>query len=948
MVKSILKNSRNVFVLYLLTAVLISANAAFRHDQSLQWQTLESRHFNIHYHNGAKTIALKTAKISETLLGEMQTVFNWIPKSKIDIIISDEVDFSNGSVMPFLPNSRMTLFVNPPDEATAFDYQDWFRFLIKHELTHTLHLDKAGGTPEFLRNIFGNHPLLFPNVYEHTWIIEGLATYMETSHQMQIGRGQSSEFAMMMRSEVQAGVKPLRQINSKLISWPMRRADYLYGYYFFEFLDTNYGKQSIADFISEYSDNFIPFNLNEAFIKTYNKDIEELWVEFTVYLNNKFQHQIETTKNQGIVRGVPLTNTGYIKQSVEFIDKDNLLIGQYLLNDEPELITLSIYDKTQTHLADIQTDSRVDFHEQAGILVAQQEIYRNTNFFYDIYRIQPQNGNVKRITRGQRMRRGVWSPDGKQIVVVHSKLGQHSLALIENDGKIIDILWEAEHGEVIGNMDWSPQGTHLIASVKRDSPNWNLEEFNLETRTWQRVTNSNANEADPQYTPDGETIFYSADYDGVYNIYRLDREDFSIDKITNVIGGAFQPKISSRGNLAYIGYSNKGYDVFYLEQVAPLLTFNQNVLANAQDKDYEYKDFGFKIRQYNPIQQFAPKWWEPRAYFSETSQRVGAYTSGSDAINRHNYDALLEWDFDAKKASIEFNYSYDRWFPLFQTRILSEKRENYTHENILFEMLTPFLARENRWYFSTSISYEDDLSYVMDENDNRVEVESRNRLFGAGLIWDSRDYHPKLPSVSNGRLTTLVYETTGLTNSTNKGQVLTADWREYINLDAMNVLSLRLTGGLGIETPRPFRLGGSFPDTKLFENSLYSSIQYRTNFYSKRRYPLRGYQEDTPELIGRRMTLVNIEWRFPLSRVERAFPVFPLGLNQMTRTVFYNGGSAWNSGLTPAKLNHAVGVELIADTQWFVLFPVQWRLGFANGFSDFGEQQVYLSLGSSF
>ena len=117
--------------------------AAFVHDQSLEWQTLETNHFNIHFHDGAKQIALKTANISENLLKELQPTINWIPDKKIDIIISDEVDYSNGYVMPFLPGPRMTLFVNPPDQLS--EYQDWFYYLIKHELVHSLHLGKASG-----------------------------------------------------------------------------------------------------------------------------------------------------------------------------------------------------------------------------------------------------------------------------------------------------------------------------------------------------------------------------------------------------------------------------------------------------------------------------------------------------------------------------------------------------------------------------------------------------------------------------------------------------------------------------------------------------------------------------------------------------------------------------------------------------------------------------------
>ena len=258
------------------------------------------------------------------------------------------------------------------------------------------------------------------------------------------------------------------------------------------------------------------------------------------------------------------------------------------------------------------------------------------------------------------------------------------------------------------------------------------------------------------------------------------------------------------------------------------------------------------------------------------------------------------------------------------------------------------MSRKNRWYLSTSLSYEDDVRFSEDENDKILEIESRNQLTGAGIIWDSRRNHLKSFSPSDGRLATLTYETSALTNSTNKGHMLIADWREFINLDKLNVLGIRITSGLGISSPRNFELGGNAPDESVFQQSMYSSVAYRTKIYNKRRYPLRGYETGTPELIGRRMLMINAEWRFPIANIERGFPVFPLGLNQLFGTLFYNGASVWNSGLSPQRFHHGLGIEMNADTQWFIYFPVRWRLGVATGLSDAGENQLYLSIGSNF
>lgn len=921
------------------------AHAAFNYDQSLNWHTLETNHFEIHYHDDEKNIALKAAKVGEEFLNELQSTFNWVPQDKIQITISDKVDYSNGFVKPFLPTSRMTLYVNSPENGT---YNDWFRILIKHELTHTLHLDKASGSSENLRNFFGNHPLLFPNAFQHMWLIEGLATYMETDYDEHTGRGQSSLYSMAMRNEVINGVRPLEQLNVSSSLWPGRSVIYLYGYYFYQFIETKYSRDHIVKLIDTYSDNLIPFNLNETFIKTFNKTLAEVWQEFEVYTVKRFMPEITRIKEQGIVKGKALTNNGYAKIYAEPIDNENLLIGEFDGKSEPELYTLNHISEVKTPLANIKSDSRIDYHDLQGILISQMENYRNTNFYYDIYQIKSDTKKMTRLTRGQRLRRAMWAPDGQYIAAIYSRLGKHSLILLEPSGKIRDILWEGSSNEVVSDIDWSPDGKYILAAVKSKSRTWNIREFSLEKKEWSNVTDNFAIENQPHYSPDGKFILYSADYDGVFNIYQLNRQDKSISKLTNVLGGAFHPKLSPAGSLTYMHNGVNGLDIYLLEQAIPLEVVDKQSLPKQLIKEYEYKDIDFTISDYNPVKQLAPQWWEPRLYLSEESQRFGVYTSGSDALLRHNYDLYTEWDFEAKAASVEFNYSYDRWFPLLQTKINSRNRLNNVYEGMLIEALIPFLSRDNRWFISTSISYEDDVSKFYDAQNVLTTSASKNRLFGAALTWDTRKNYPKTFSPYEGRAVNLIFETSAFTNSSFSGQMLTSEWREAINLKNNHGIGFRLTHGLGIDSPRPFQLGGTYSDSSLYSQSVYSSVQYRSTFYNKRRYPLRGYSPTDGKLRGRRMLLVNLEWRIPGEFIERGFPVFPLGLTKVSGTVFYNGASVWQGGLSPQKPHHGIGIEANMDTEWFTYFPARLRIGIASGLSEGGENQIYFQLGNTF
>ena len=60
---------------------------------------------------------------------------------------------------------------------------------------------------------------------------------------------------------------------------------------------------------------------------------------------------------------------------------------------------------------------------------------------------------------------------------------------------------------------------------------------------------------------------FCSDRDGISNLYALRIADRSLLRVTNVLGGAFQPAVSPDGRtVAYADYSSLGFDV----RVAPL------------------------------------------------------------------------------------------------------------------------------------------------------------------------------------------------------------------------------------------------------------------------------------------------------------------------------------------------------------------------------------------
>jgi len=964
------------------------ADAAFNYDPALTWQTLHTEHFNIHYHDNEKQLAKETAAIAERAHARLSKYFNWSPVTPTDVVLSDRTDISNGSATPF-PNNMMVLYVTPPDDLnTVEDYNDWLELLIVHEYTHIIHLDKVSHIPEKARSVFGRFfPWLFPNLLQPFWEIEGLATLIETDEELGVGRGQSSLFKMLIRMELDNGLKPLRQINQPMTSWPSGTARYLYGVYFFQFIKSRYGEEKIQQLVNEHSGHIIPYMINTTTKRVLGKNLDALWEEFEAYLQEQFGTQLDTIKTAGIRAGTQLTFTDYETRhprimangDVYYFQNDNFSHPKIMLLRQGETSSVPVTDVhggriKSTPVAEVQ-NGRFDIHPEAGILLAQVEAFKNVNIFSDLYHIDLTTFKTTRLTHGKRYRFATWSPDGKQIIAVRNVLGNSSLELLTEEGKKIKTLWQGTNKEVISSPDWSPDGESIVASVWRPYVsyndnleeqklgNWNLEQFFIEDKTWNKLIDSSNIEAHPQFNATGSSIVFTADYGDVYNVHELDLESKRVSTLTNLVGGAQHPSIDPGGStLYYAGAGPDGYNIFRLEidktlnlgtpadLMPPEKFVPQKSPAPTEDAVVATSSI---ITPYSPLDSLKPTWWFPLLTLEDNRKEIGLVTGGADALRRHNYFLTAAYDFENNWLVGDINYIYDRWDPTIKTRLARSSNVflNTTGnlERIRFsdtlsvEFVFPLIFIDDQWGFHAAAVYEEN-------SDARVAAGISNAsdftdaLGGIAVTFNSSKNYPLSISRNDGRRTKVVFESNELFDSNFSGNIYSFNWQEYIPLGKQHLIALDFSGGYGTEYPSPFRLGGT--DGEDFVNPL---LQPTDLLFNRREYSLRGYPEGLPGLSGRRMLVGAVEWRFPIKTIERGLMVpLPLGVHQLHGNAFFNIGEAWTSSDDQESFRTGAGFELTAEMVFGYAIPFNVRLGYAYGFDDGGKNQTYLSIGSSF
>jgi hypothetical protein len=244
-------------------------------DPYLNWQTLETKHFSIHFHNSEDDIVNEVAEIAEETYGKLTSFLEWKPNGKTHIVIIDNQDDSYGLANPFPLNTILISPVQPPPEQGYYD--NWLRELIVHEFTHIVQIDKTGGFPGFLRKIFGR--AIINNAAHPIWFIEGLAVYSE-SRFTNGGRLNSPRFSMILSKELESdNFKSIDRATNFPLVWPGYITPYLYGSAFLDWLEERYGPKSIVTY-NNHTSQGIPLLVNSAAERTFGKDFLYLWKEW--------------------------------------------------------------------------------------------------------------------------------------------------------------------------------------------------------------------------------------------------------------------------------------------------------------------------------------------------------------------------------------------------------------------------------------------------------------------------------------------------------------------------------------------------------------------------------------------------------------------------------------------------------------------------------------------
>jgi Tol biopolymer transport system component len=915
--------------------------AAASYPPGYRFQTVSTDRVSVHFHQGFEGMARQAATLAtEILAGHEQRYGQRV--GRVHVVLVDADDQPNGFASP-LPFPLVTIRAVAPDGTDDFgNHEGWLRLVLVHELAHAVHLEEARGLWGLGRKVFGRAPFLFPNTLAMSWMIEGLATYEETELTA-FGRGRNPDSRMVLRMAALEGRFPKTdQAIYALDAWPGGQTPYLFGEAFLRRLSEKAGEDTIPRMGRQHAGQFPPWLDGRTARRVTGTGLQAHWTAWADQAGEDFAREAEERREAGLTPAVPVTARGIRQVSPRFSpDGTHVAYTSFTLERFPEIRVARPDGSEDRRLALRNGGSGLAWTPDGKALVfAELQVHETFSVFADLSLVDVASGNRRRLTRGARAYDPDISPDGRTIVFARKTGDRSDLFTLPIEGGEPTPLTRSVEGVEWSGPRWSPGGDTIVAT--RLLPGGWLDVVRVDPATGavEQLTHDRAKDVEPTWTPDGERVVFRSDRDGVSNLYAVRLSDRSLVRVTNVLGGAFQPSVSPDGrSVAYASYSARGYDVV----VSPLDVDGAPVAPAFADTHPAPRPdpvpASGPATPYRPWSMLLPRFWSPWVELGDSEDRYGLATGGSDVLFRHVWGAQATYGTVSERVNASGFYLYDR----FRTTLVVSGQDttDVLQEGLLrtrkvnVQAVLP-IRRTVRSIQSLSATWRGERQEVLGSD----RPEDRLQLGGIETAWSiasARSYPWSISPVEGARLRVAWLREAEALGSDLSLDKLTLDARLYQRVfGERDALALRVGGGTTFgeeQFERSFAVGG-FPDGSLFDI-------VRTN-----NALLRGYPDDA--FTGRRFVTLNAEYRFPIFSPQRGWRSFPLFLRHLRGSVFFDAANAWTGDFRAEELKTAAGASLGLDSAIGFALPLSAELGVARGFDDEGDTKVYFRFGLAF
>ncbi|GAK55149.1 peptidase S9B dipeptidylpeptidase IV domain protein [Candidatus Vecturithrix granuli] len=554
------------------------------HYKDFKWATLKTTHFMIYFYSGEEQLARNTAKMAERAYQHLSTALQHEFTEKIPLICyASSDDFQQTEIISGFIGEGIGGVTESLRGRIVIPFLGSYRYfnhVLIHELVHAFQFD-------ILREAGFGGGIFSSGLYVPLWFMEGMPEYLSEY------RNPLTE--MWLRDAVYNDTLP--KINQIEDIEDIRA--YRFGQSLWQHLGEMYGESLPGDLLRELAKTG---NWQEAIKNVKDttwKAVYRDWLEDvqkTYAAENEGRRPIE----EQAVRLIAHKKDDFALNILPAVSPDGKYIALisdrdvyrtiYLASAETGKIIRPLVEGERrgtfetlrflnTSLAWDSESQHLAFNAKAG---GENAIYvMNVHSEKVIKKLVPAVASISFLA---------WSPDRRSIVFTGTQNGQEDLYLINiDDQRLVQLtndLYSNRH------PSWSPDGKAIAFTT--DSGQFsdpeelkfgpsNLALYEMASGNVYRLADNAYNDFTPVWSPDGSSLAFISDRDGVCNIYLLALKNTpdasrkyridAITQVTNVNTGIVgltedNPALTwaqETGKLFFSGFADKGWDIFALD-----------------------------------------------------------------------------------------------------------------------------------------------------------------------------------------------------------------------------------------------------------------------------------------------------------------------------------------------------------------------------------------------
>jgi Tol biopolymer transport system component len=559
---------------------------------TFDFEVINTEHFDIYWYKGEEEAGEMAARMAERWYARLSRLLNHEFQRRQPIVLyanhahfeqtnatPSQIDESTGGFTDVLKR-RIVL----PLAATLAESDH----VLGHEMVHAFQFDMTGQGPS------ATGPDIPGAIRLPLWFIEGMAEYLSV--------GPIDPFTTMwIRDAIAIDEFPtIPDLNNP------KYFPYRYGHAFWSYVAGNYGEAKIGRILKLAGRTGNPLGSIEAVLEVPIDELSERWRQEVVDYFASIADETQDPEDFGR-RVIYEEHTGGQLNLGPSISPDGQQVV-YVSERGRFAIEMFVADVATGKVTKKLTKNAVDPHFESLQWINSAGAWHpdGKHFLFSAVNQGKPIVTIMDMDRHKIVREAktpelgeiyspTWGPQGNTVAFAASQGGFTDLYIYDFDSEELRRLTEDPYGDL--QPAWSPDGRYIAFVTERFGADlrtltfgpYRLAMYDLETGQIEELPSYlDGKNINPQWSPDGQSLYFVSDHDGISNIYRIDMETRDVYLVTNLYTGvsgltALSPAISVAKETGDLAFSvNKGgpfnFEIYVTE--------SEETLAGAPPPDF--------------------------------------------------------------------------------------------------------------------------------------------------------------------------------------------------------------------------------------------------------------------------------------------------------------------------------------------------------------------------